>query len=267
MNASDASSKVERIVKGVLGSALLFVTLGGGYISWRTKTINRLYSEGANYPGSLGNDAQSAEAVRKLAGYRGERVTAMLLNIAMAQSPLVLESARSQAIKALAERKDPKIALALTNFIQPYQGLNNRQAAATALQRLPCSRECVLAILHYLERIWYGEPNYEDWTLDAPGHEDLRQFVPKSQQELYDNLYVVLQREKPITLAILMHVYGLGTTSPSKFALVVITHLGTSSEGCQLLKQSESEIGRLPSDHYWGPLGELNDAISLLNCK
>jgi hypothetical protein len=235
------------------------------YDNYRNGVMARLYAEALGHPSYYRSSVESQAAVRNLATYRGRRSTSMLLNIALLQNPLA-PGAQTEAIKALSERKEPEIAATLANLLQPHEGLGTRQAAAEALQNLPCNRECIGSILHYLERVGRGEPNEEDRTVFPPGTETLRSQQQSSQQALYGTLYSVLQREKIETLRNLVQVYGLGSDDPSPFALALVSRTQLH-EACPYLLRSDQSIKRSPPGLYTNPPKELQAAIASLDCK
>jgi hypothetical protein len=153
-----------------------------------------------------------------------------------------------------------------SDLLQPHEGLTTRQAAATALHYLPCKGECNRSILHYLERVWRGEPNYEDRTVRPPAFQDVTASLQKDQQTLYGSLYTVLRRESSETLINLTRIYGLGSDGPSPFALDLASRVGLH-EACPLLLQSDGAIQRLPPESYKAPRQELREAMGSLNCK
>src|SRR6266436_6111192 len=168
----------------VLGGILLAIAAAAFlYDKYRTGVMARLYAEAVGYPPYYRGSAESQAAVKLLATYRGQRSTSMLLDIALRQNPVAPE-AQTEAIKALSKRKNAEIATVFANLLQPHERLGIRQAAATALKDLPCKGDCVRSVLHYLERVWRGEPNEEDRTVFPPGTEDLRSDQRTSQQVL-----------------------------------------------------------------------------------
>lgn len=228
--------------------------------------MNRLYAEAAGDPRYFRASSESADAVRKLAAYRGRRCTDLLLALAL-QNNTVAPEAQTEAISALRERDDPRIAPALASLLQPHEGLNVRKATAAALQDLPCNGECTLSILHYLERIWRGEPNYEDrWVDHTPGFEDVTISLQKNQQEVYSKLHSVLRREKMETLGALIKVHGVGSTATSSFALDLLPRLQLK-EACPFLLRSDQQLETLSTGLYKGPREELQGAIASLNCR
>lgn len=250
----------------VCGGALLAIAVVAFlYDSYRNGVMTRLYAEAVGHPPYYRGSVESQAAVRSLAAYRGRRSTVMLLDLALRQNPLAPE-AQTEAIKALRDRKDPDIAIALANLLQPHEGMGTRQAVATALKDLPCKGDCIRSVLHYLERVWRGEPNEEDRIVFPPGTENLRSGQQTSQQVLYGTLYSVLHREKIETLTNLVQVYGLGSDDPSSFALDLLSRIQLH-EGCPYLLQSDQSIKNSPSGLYTAPPKELQAAIASLNCK
>lgn len=247
------------------GTLLAIATVGFLYDSYRNGVMARLYAEAVGRPPYYRGSAESQVAVKSLAAFRGRRSTVMLLDIALRQNALAPE-AQTEAIKALRDRKDPEIAVALANLLQPHEGLGTRQAAATALKDLSCKGDCIGSVLHYLERVWRGEPNEEDRIVFPPGTENLRSGQHTSQQVLYDTLYSVLQRERIETLTKLVQVYGLGSDSPSPFALDLVSRIQLQ-EACPYLLESDQNTKNSPSGLYTAPPTELQAAIASLNCK
>jgi hypothetical protein len=244
------------------------VAIGAGvfvYDNYRSGVMARLYAEALGYPPYYRGSKESQTAVKILAAYRGRHSTAMLIDLASRQNPLA-PGAQTEAINALRDRKDPEIATALANLLQPHEALSTRQAAATALKGLPCKGDCIRLVLHYLERVMRGEPNEEDRIVFPPGTENLKADQQTSQQVLYDTLYSILEQEKIETLTDLVQVYGLGSEDPSPFALELPPRIQLR-EGCPYLLQSDQSIKISPSGLYTSPPKDLQVAITSLNCK
>jgi HEAT repeat protein len=253
-----------------LKALIAFCVLAGivtiGYFNYRNNAMERLYAEAAGYPQFFQGTTQSVDAVRQLATYRGRRATQMLLALARGHGPLVWGDTQVAAIKALEKRHDPQVPLALADLLQPHEGLATRQAAAVALQSLPCEAECLRSILHYLERVWRGEPNYEDRIERPPAFQDVTSSLRKDQQALYADLYGILRRERTQTLMILIKIYGLGSQAPSPFALDLISRLELRV-ACPPLLQSNRSIQKLSPEFYRAPRQELQAAIASLKCE
>ncbi len=82
-----------------------------------------------------------------------------------------------------------------------------------------------MSILHYLERIYWGEMNLEDRTVRPSAFADVTTTLKKEQQMLYDTLCSVLRREKMETLGALIRAHGVGSIGPSPFALDLLSRL------------------------------------------
>lgn len=247
----------------IIGSVLAVVI--PEYLSFRNKAMDRLYAEAAGYPQYFRDTEGSKAAIKKLAAYHDRRATTMLLQIALSHGSFI-PGIQTEAIRALGDRENPEISVSLANLLQPHEGLDTRQAVAEALQELPCKGECTRSILHYLERVWRGEPNYEDRTMRPPGFEDVKTSLQKEQQTLYATLYLVLQRNKVETVTALAQVYGLGSDGPSTFALDLVSRLGLH-EACPSLLQSDKIIKERPPESFKEPRQELEAALASLNCR
>lgn len=138
----------------------LVLTVGVIYYFYdRNVQIDTLYRQASEAP--LGSERATA-ATRELARYGGQRVNQLLLNIALGQTTEVDRETQSAAIGLVASRSIPNLSGGLASLLVPHKSIRTREAVASALQDHPCDTQCVLAVLHYLERIWRGEENIED---------------------------------------------------------------------------------------------------------
>jgi len=237
-----------------------------GFLSFRNNRMDSLYAEAAGYPEYSNSAAEDLDAVRKLAAYQDRRATRLLLVIALGHAPAAQWGVREAAIKMLGERKDPGVSNALADLLQPHEALDTRTAAAAALQNLPCESECIRSVLHYLERVWRGEPNYEDRLWQSKSFQDVTINLHQRQQTLRESLYLVLRRHKDETIIELVRVYGLASDGPSTFALDLLPHLGLP-ESCPLPLKSDKENQQHNPEFYTAPRQELQAAIAALKCK
>jgi hypothetical protein len=249
------------------GATIALVTAGYGVYHFREQQMDKLYAEAAGIPSAFRGVAEAQAAVKQLGTYRGDRSTVMLLNIAIGRTPFAWPEIQREAMNTLAARRDPKISPALAGLLQPHVPLPARQAAADALRTIPCTMECVQSILHYLERVWGGESNYEDRTVFPSGlNEGVKADLAKDQEALYQTLYAVLKRQGESTMAVLYQVYGIGTNAPSKFGIMVLSRMQFPG-GCPALMQSKKFLDQSSADSFLAPRGELAAAVRLLNCR
>jgi hypothetical protein len=248
-----------------LGTA---VSLIGCYAYYRTLDMDRLYWRAVGYElFSSGVDSDPEKvtaAVRRIASYRGTHSTTLLLSIATAPpGSIVPPVARSEAIGALGQRNDPEVATALAALLQPWEDLDTRQDAAKAFQKLTCQEQCLLSVLHYLERIWRGEPNVEDRLIfRIPGQQEEEQ---QRQRLVYEALYSVLRKTAVPTVRDLVIVYGVGSEDPSPFALDLVAR-AQLREACPVLLRSDQSLKHL--QHLYAPAPpELVSAIRELKCE
>jgi hypothetical protein len=255
-------------VWSVLAGMLLTATITLGVISaiasYRNRdnrAMDKLYREAARQePVST---AQSLDAVKKLASYGGSRSTELLIRIATESGGFADEEVKREAISSLVDRRDSSVGIIFANALQPHEDFENRELAAEALQKVPCSLDCIASILHYLERIFAGEVNVED-GLAVP--DDVRRSFQSDEHKLYEILYGVLKQHPTETAESLIRVYGLGSNSPSKFAidLAVRIHL---QEACPALLGTDRSYRQSPELFRNAPRQEVQSAINSLNCK
>jgi len=228
-------------------------------VSYRHRALQALFSEAAG--SSFHSSEASSNAIKQLASHKDEQSTGFLLDIATGNTQVQLDAMRIEAINALRGREGDKVAIGLASLFQPHNGLDVRTAAAESLQSRYCSQECVLLILHYLERISKGEQNTEDrWT------RSLDPDLPDKQKKLYQMLLSILRQQPHETVLVLRNTYGLGTAAPSTFALDLSTRIGFA-ESCPLLLQSSQRLRKLDPELFRAPRDELQQAITSLRCN
>jgi hypothetical protein len=262
----DISSRGQRFWGGVV--ILVLVTGIAGYVLYRYREhrIELLFLEASGYPPVFRNTEQSQLATKELGTYRGREVTQKLLAIATGDVGLAMPQTQKAAIEALAVRHDPEISSDIANLLQPNQSRSARETAVSALQKLPCNAECVAAILHYLERVWQGELNFEERTISfGQTAESVKAEDGKEEEPIYEQLVTVLQREHGTTMEILERVYGLGTVAPSKFALMVVSRAGLQ-DACPLLTKDLKDIDGTEK-WFVAPREELAAATQTLHCQ
>jgi len=189
--------------------------------------------------------------VKRLAALPDERSRSMLLEIAT--SPRLETPVRVEAIEGLRNGDNGPASDALARLLQPHVPLSVRVAVAGYLRAHSCKWNCALSILHYSERISRGEKNREDL---APGTTLAGAFV-EDQGRVTKDLEEALKRNKGFTLAVLMQVYGLGSTTPSLFAVETVTRLSLV-EACSEL---ENPFGIVQ------PPTSVRDAVSAAKAK
>jgi hypothetical protein len=242
-------------------------TAGYGLFRYRDQRIDRLYAQATGVPPGVRSAADPQAAAKELGTYKGSKSEQMLVNIALGRTVFAQPGVQREAMSALASRHDPSISSALAMVLQPHYALPTRQAAAETLQTTACSTECFRTILHYLERVWQGEPNYEDRTRFPAGlDEGVKADLAKDQQALYETLCSVLKREGQSTLRVLAQVYGLGTSTPSKFSLAVVKRMQFHG-ACPQVLQSERLAKQTSADSFLAPREELEATLQSLRCQ
>jgi len=232
----------------------------------RINTENHLFADLAR--GEDRSPEQEIRLVRELGSCSGEHSTEFLLNIALDRKVRASEAARAEAIQVLGSRGNSSTAITLSDLLQPHEEVGVRTAAATALERLPCIGECNRAVMHYLERLWWGELNQEE-RLSAPSALQAKHQLAiwrAEEEELRRILYSVLIRQKEETEHNLATIYGLGTPAPSGFAFVLASRLGLR-EACPLILESERAMHDDGPIVELAPREEISNAIKTLNCK
>jgi hypothetical protein len=127
--------------------------------------------------------------------------------------------------------------------LQPSENIDVRQAIAKTLLDDGCPVDCVKAVSHYLERVYNGERNVEDtaqlsFNLDQETRKVVQADFRGRQMLLYTELREILSHEQSATIDVMTRVYGLGTQSPSPFALKILSTIKLPA-ACQGLLRSQ----------------------------
>ena len=244
----------------------------GGVRPSDTNDLDHLYKVASGDPEFSKGTSDSQDALRKLAASKDDRATDMLLNIATHDSALDLigVGTRGLAIQALAARGDQRVGERLARMLQTFETFDTRMAVSDALQQVPCDEACIGGVLHYLERIYYREPNNE--SLDVMDlrkgefHDGVAARIEKEDQDLYENLYKVLSRNERTTMLALMNDDGLGSGLPTHFSISVALNAKIGM-ACPMLLRSQQEMVTATSSAYRSYQDEIGKAISGLQCK
>lgn len=255
----------------VMQRVIVSVVLTAAAVVWgvwrhREDTLNRLWTQVSGVQGS----DQALTAVREIATYGGERSTSMLLAIAYGHpGPLLTRDAQVEAVKTLSGRRDPQVSIAIAGLLRPQEILPIREAAAEYLQDGPCPDECIARMLHYLERVWYGELNLEDrkrYPASFGDFGDRQRARDRDRQEsAYIKVLRALRRRGTATIRVMVDVYGLNTRAPSVFALAILPGI-RPHDACQVLLESRSQMGE-PDEFFDAPRKELAAAMQALKCQ
>lgn len=194
-------------------------------------------------------------AVKRLAGYSGQRASELLLVVA---SGAPTQENRLAALQALVDRKDAIRVSRLSEMLLPPESLVVRQALANAIYQTDCSPECVRNILYFQERMWRGDRPSEETAANPPAG------LSEKEQELQTALDEILRKHKSGLGAVLERVYGLAGSFPSPFATETISRLGIT-EACPLLMRTyltvHENVKASPEYKY------VADAVEKLGCK
>jgi len=202
--------KLARISWFVPSIALLGVI---AFLFWRHQQIIGFYRTAM-----WGGTAEAKSAVARLAGFRGEDATELLLRIASPRQRF-LDNRQVLAVQLLAKRGRPEIAVRLAESLKPQAPYSLRMAVATALAQIECNEQCTQYVLHYLYR---------------------RFQLKQDEDQLAATLNTSLLVNRRWTVVVLTEVYGLGSEYPSPFSLHVVESLKLR-EACSALRDSSAK--------------------------
>jgi hypothetical protein len=205
-----------------LGILIVVIVLAiTAYTTWRNARIDALAHAALE-------KKPDPTAVKRLAGYSGQRASDLLLVVS---SGAQAQESRLAALQALVDRKDVVRVSRMSELLLPTESLAMRQAIANAIYQTGCSLECVRNILYFEERMWRGDRPAEEMAANPPAS------LSEKEQELQTALDETLRKNKPALLAVLERSYGLAGSFPSPFATETVTRLGIT-EACPLLMRT-----------------------------
>jgi hypothetical protein len=216
---------------------------------------------------TTGGTAEQQRALAELARQPGRESARYLLAVALNEGLLI--EIRLQAIRSLGQRSDLEDTAAslsdLSRLMQPHVALAIRSAVADAIQR-HCPRTCIGSVVHYMERLWRGDPTTEEILAT-----ETSQQIKDEQEKVERQLVTVLLDNTGQTIEILTEVHGLGASPqnpltrpfPSEFALYLVDRMRLR-ETCPVLKEATELRGEGQMWLKWRE--RLKSTINSLGC-
>jgi len=232
-----------------LGIAVIVIIMAvTAYNTWRNARMDALAHAAVD-------KKPDTTAVKRLAGYSGQRASELLLVVA---SGAQTQENRLAALQALVARKDAVRVSRLSELLLPPESFAMRQAIANAIYQTGCTPECVRNILYFQERMWRGDRPAEEIRPDPPAG------LSEKELELQTALDEILRKNKQALGIMLERSYGIAGSFPSPFAIDTINRLGIT-EACPLLMRTYLTVHEnvKASPEY----KNVADAVEKLGCK
>src|SRR5271165_4705343 len=227
---------------------IVIVLLATAFTTWRNARIDALARAALD-------KKPDPTAVKRLAGYSGQRAGELLLVVA---SGAPTQENRLAALQALVDRKDAVRVSRLSDLLLPPESFAVRQGLANAIYQTGCTPECVRNILYFEERMWRGDRMSEETTANPPAG------LSENELELRTALDEILRKNKPALGVMLERSYGLAGSFPSPFATETVARLGIT-EACPLLMRVyltvQENVGA------WPEYKNVAGAVEKLGCK
>ena len=164
-----------------LGIAVIVIIMAvTAYNTWRNARMDALAHAAVD-------KKPDTTAVKRLAGYSGQRAGELLLVVA---SGAQTQENRLAALQALVARKDAARVSRLSELLLPPESFAMRQAIANAIYQTGCTPECVRNILYFQERMWRGDRPAEEIRPDPPAG------LSEKELELQTALDEILRKNK-----------------------------------------------------------------------
>ena len=232
-----------------LGIAVIVIIMAvTAYNTWRNARMDALAHAAVD-------KKPDTTAVKRLAGYSGQRASELLLVVA---SGAQTQENRLAALQALVARKDAARVSRLSELLLPPESFAVRQAIANAIYQTGCTPECVRNILYFQERMWRGDRPAEEIRPDPPAG------LSEKELELQTALDEILRKNKQALGIMLERSYGIAGSFPSPFAIDTINRLGIT-EACPLLMRTYLTVHEnvKASPEY----KNVADAVEKLGCE
>ena len=197
------------VTASVLALALLLVPL-----AYKMRETGRVRAAAATLGDWSKGTAEQQRAIQLLENTADSYATTVLID--RLSDPRTRPDVRLMVVSAMSKRREPEISEALSHVLLPQNALALRSAAAEALLGQRCGRSCLANLLHYMERLWWGERPSESLgkqTLDSD------EYFKNYESRVNENLNQVLLNDRSTTLEQLQDVYGLGSKDPSPFGI------------------------------------------------
>jgi hypothetical protein len=200
--------------------------------AYKQRKVHQLHAIAKQARGFTANPV----ALERLAEETHPIVDRLILEIA--QDTETNPTIRIAAVKQLGIRR-AKVGAAIADLLRPQESLELREAVVDGLKEMECLEDCIRRVLHYKERLFYGEPTAEGMlaSLTAP---TVRKSLDIDAKRVDAQLTDKLRSSSSTTTHVLVIVYGLGGAQPSKFSISV-SQLLAPSDACPLLLRSSQE--------------------------
>src|SRR5271157_1988326 len=149
--------RIRRIGAGLAALFLMLVLATLAALDHRHHRMTELYNTALR-----GGTAEADTALVQLARFHGEEATELLLRFASPSTNRLPDNRLDLTVQLLKQRKDPQVAARLAEFLKPNSPRALRTDVSDALLEMECNLACARSVLHYLERMSWGELNIEE---------------------------------------------------------------------------------------------------------
>jgi len=207
------------------------------------------YYEVAISPSS--DTAVARRAIERIGQYRGGMAMTLLFEISRSLRPFI-DNRQELSIHVIAARHDPTAVADLAQLLEPHYDLRRREAVAAALTQNVCNLQCTQNVLHYEERLFCGKDVPEEAVLGSTD-ESVNAALMAQHDRLIQSLNATLRRDPKMTTLVLRDTYGLGSPTPSSFALQVADSLELRT-ACPLVARSKTWLADTNQEEALGNL-------------
>lgn len=256
----------KRKTKNILAAITVFaLTIFWFWQERRDQKLSELILEasGRSAPFQLAPDPVSA--VQMLAEFDDADAREAILLMAGARPDTLPIGVQEHAIRALEKQNTAEACHVLAQVLQPHFLAAYRAEAAKLLAEKKCDKLTVVYVLHYLNQIAKGERELESRFLLNDRLLVSEDLIQERRAAVTSGLYRMLDRNREVTGEVLAELYGIGSDSPTNFAIQLVRE-AEFAWACYALSRTQQVVDSNSPDTFIAPRSEIQQAITSLKC-
>ncbi|MCZ2155124.1 MAG: hypothetical protein LC114_14700 [Bryobacterales bacterium] len=257
------------INKGTTKNVLAAISVIALTVFWfwqgqRDRKLTELIAEASGRSTLYRVAPDPVSAVQMLAEFDNADAQEAILLMAGARPDTLPMGVQECAIRALAKQHTTEACHVLAQVLQSHFLSGYRAEAAKLLAEKKCDKLTVVYTLHYLNQIAKGERELESRFLvnDRPAIPE--ELIRERHTAVARDLYRMLDGNREATAEALTELYGIGTDSPTVFAIQLLRK--AKFMGMPRTSGDTATSRLQQSEHIYSPRLEIQKTIDSLKC-
>lgn len=262
----DNISVNRRTTKNILAAiTVIALTIFWFWQEQRNQKLSELILEASGKSMLFRVAPDPVSAVQMLAELDGPDAEEAILLIAGARPDTLPMGVQEHAIRALGQQDTTEACHVLAQVLQPHFLEGYRAEAAKLLAEKKCDKLTVVYALHYLNQVAKGERELESRFLIDERPAVSEELIRERHTAVARDLYRMLDRNREATAEVLTELYGVGTESPTVFAIQLLVE-AKFKWACNGLFWTQQLVDSNSPDTFMAPRSEIQEAIVSLKC-